>query len=119
MSLRNWREWFVPEEENTPSLEEETAIRNVSGAGHQGEEQTLKLKKQTPPRCAACKRFIGFETGLHLIISQDWRIHVSCFSSVLERHYQNGEVINLSTGEICRVDPEPEPVEPQVEVAKV
>ena len=106
MRIQSWREWFIPEDGEITPIEEEEAVRNASGAGHQGEEKTLKLKKRTPPRCAACKKFIGFDTGLHLMISHDWRVHVSCFDSVLERHFENGEVINLSTGEICKVDPE-------------
>lgn len=61
-------------------------------------------EKKLPPRCTACKRFIGHDTGMHIMISNDWRIHIRCFSEVLERHFEDGEVIDLTTGAICKVD---------------
>jgi hypothetical protein len=104
VSVRHWREWFVSPEEETPTHQTEDEIRVVSGAGHQNDNKPLKLQKKLPPRCASCKKFVGFDTGMHLMISGEWRIHISCFTDVLERHYENGEVIDLTTGQICKVE---------------
>jgi hypothetical protein len=41
---------------------------------------------------------------MHIMISRSWRIHIECFSAVLERHFEEGEVIDLTTGAICKVD---------------
>ena len=104
MTARNWREWFVPPEEEPACHEVEDDVRVTAGSGHRTAGKALHLRKKLPPRCASCKQFIGFDTGLHLMISTNWRIHVSCFASVLERHYEDGEVIDFTTGAIHRVD---------------
>ena len=104
MNLNNWREWFVPPEDDDPAHQIEEDIRLLAGSGHKGDDSLLKLKKKLPPRCASCKKFVGFHTGMHIMINQDWRIHIECFERVLERHFKDGEVIDLTTGIIHKVD---------------
>jgi hypothetical protein len=102
--VRNWRDWFVPPNDAEPAHVTEDDIRTTAGAGHIGEDKPLHLRKKLPPRCASCKKFVGYATGMHLMISSEWRIHISCFAEVLERHYEEGEVIDLTTGAIHSVD---------------
>jgi hypothetical protein len=103
--MRNWREWFIPpDDEDIPLHQAEDEVRLIAGSGHRGEDNPLVLEKKMPPRCASCKRFMGHDTGMHIMISRSWRIHIECFSAVLERHYEEGEVIDLTTGAICKVD---------------
>jgi hypothetical protein len=104
VSTSNWRDWFVPPDEEISAVQVEDDIRTASGSGHKGEDTALHLRKKMPPRCASCKKFIGFNTGMHLMISSDWRVHIHCFAEVLERHYEQGEVIDLTTGSIRRVE---------------
>ena len=101
--MRNWREWFIDPEDETPVYTQEDAIRAAAGSGHKDDEP-LQLKPKPKTRCCVCKRYVGFSTGMHLMITQEWRIHVSCFAEVLERHYELGEVIDLETGAIRQVD---------------
>ncbi len=100
--MKNWREWFVSPEDEPSASQQEDEIRIESGAGHQ--ERSLHPPKKIPPRCASCKKFVGFDTGMHLMISSEWRIHISCFADVLEQHFEDGEVIDLTTGAIYKVD---------------
>ncbi len=102
--MRNWREWFITLEDETPAYETEDDIRVVSGAGHMGEDNTLRIPKKLPPRCATCKKLVGFDTGMHLMITGQWRVHVSCFAEVLERHYKDGELIDFTNGAIRKID---------------
>ena len=102
---RGWREWFVRSEETPAYHDESTQVEVVSGAGHKDYDK-LELKKKLPPRCASCKQFMGHNSGMHILISTDWRVHIHCFTKVLERHFENGEVIDLTTGNISAVDSE-------------
>lgn len=102
---RNWREWFVPPEEDTPSHQQNDEAEIASGARHK-DYKKLYLKKDQAPKCAGCKRFMGYNDGMYIMISGDWRIHVSCFDKIVERHFEDGEVIDLSTGNIIKVDKE-------------
>jgi hypothetical protein len=107
VSVQSWREWFVPPPDDPnegtelpPEHVTEEEVRMVSGTGHQGNTKPLKLLQKTPPRCAHCKKFVGYSTGMHLMLSGEWRIHISCFAAVLEAHYELGEVIDLTNGSI-------------------
>jgi hypothetical protein len=104
VSVQNWREWFIPPDEEDPAHQVEDDIRTASGSGHRADDKVLHLRKALPPRCASCKKFIGYDTGMHLMISSDWRVHIHCFAEVLERHYEQGEVIDLTTGQIRQLD---------------
>jgi len=104
VSVRNWREWFVPPECDETHQQTEDAIRTESGSGHRGEETPRHLREKAPARCASCKEVVNFDTGMHLMISSEWRIHIACFASVLERHYEDGEVIDLTTGGIRKLE---------------
>ena len=105
MSIRNWREWFVPAEEVTSEVEQSDQVSVESGAGHRDENfKKLSLKRKLPPRCAKCKRFMGPSDGMYVIISGGWRAHIWCFATVLERHFENGETLDPSTGGIIEVN---------------
>lgn len=106
MRASNWHEWFVPprSDDDPPTHVIEDDVRGVSGSGHREACKSPRLRHKLPPRCASCKRFIGYDTGLHLMISSEWRIHISCFSEVLERHYEDGEVIDLTDGRIRKIE---------------
>ena len=102
MTIRNWRDWFVPDD-HTPAHEQGEVAEITSGARHK-DYDSLQLKRRTPPRCAKCKKFMGFGDGMFIIISGDWRVHIHCFGEVLERHFEHGEVIDLTTGNIVKVE---------------
>jgi hypothetical protein len=105
VTIRNWREWFVPPEDVASEASELDQARVESGAGHIDDNfKKLSLKRKLPPRCAKCKRWMGFDDGMYIIISGDWRVHVNCFSEVLERHFDNGEVLDLTTGNIVKAE---------------
>jgi hypothetical protein len=102
--MRGWREWFVtPEDEEAPGQTED-AIRTVSGSGHKGEDAPLHLRKKLPPRCARCKKFMGFDTGMHIMLTRDWRVHIRCFNEVVEEHLEKGEAIDWTTGGVIQYD---------------
>ena len=99
----------MPPEEQDSDVEQLDQLRQQAGAGHRDEEQTLlKLKKKSPPRCAGCKRFMCYNDGMYIMVSGDWRLHISCFEKVVEKHFEDGEIIDLDTGQIIRVDMEAE-----------
>ena len=102
MTVRNWHEWFV-EPSDTPAHVSSDEADIMSGARHKDYDK-LELKRKQAPRCAKCKRFMGFNDGMFVIISGDWRVHIRCFCEVLERHFENGEVIDLTTGNIMKVE---------------
>ena len=102
MSVRNWRDWFV-EEDETPVHVQSDLADVESGSRHKDFDR-LELGKRPTPRCAKCKRYMGYDDGMYVVISGDWRIHIRCFSSVLERHFENGEAIDLTTGNIIEVE---------------
>jgi hypothetical protein len=103
VSIRNWRDWFVPEGDVEPAHVTNDEADIASGARHKDFDKLVLVRKQ-PPRCAKCKRFMGFEDGMYIIISGDWRIHIHCFGEVLERHFEDGEVIDLTTGNIVQIE---------------
>ncbi|KKK88856.1 hypothetical protein LCGC14_2738950 [marine sediment metagenome] len=101
---RYWREWFVPPDEQDTEAEQLDQVRQQSGTGNRDEEFSLSLKKKTAPRCAGCKRFMGYDDGMYIIVSGPWRLHISCFSKVVEKHFEDGEILDLTTGEIINAD---------------
>ena len=100
---RNWREWFVPPDQDPPEHEQIEQAAQESGARHR-QPNKLVLKKKTAPKCAGCKRWMGYNDGMYVIISGDWRVHIKCFSKILDRHFDNGEVIDLTTGQIIKLE---------------
>ncbi len=103
--MRNWHDWFeIPEDEESSIGQTEDEIRVVSGAGHRDEDKPLHLRKRLPPRCASCKKFIGFDSGMHIMLTQEWRIHIGCFTEVVERHLEEGEAIDLTTGQVVKFE---------------
>ncbi len=105
MTVRNWHDWFVShdDESRTPThIANEEA--DIASGSHHKDYDTLELKRKQAPRCAKCKRYMGFDDGMYIIISRDWRVHIRCFGDVLEQHFENGEVIDLTTGNIMKVE---------------
>jgi hypothetical protein len=101
LTVRNWREWFVPPEDVVSEASEMDQVSIESGAGHRSDNfKKLLLLRKSPPRCAKCKRYMGYDDGMYIIISGDWRVHIRCFGDVLERHFEKGEVLDLTTGNI-------------------
>ena len=106
MTVRNWHDWFVPpdtDEYRQPAHATNDEVDIVSGARHKDYDK-LDLKRKQAPRCAKCKKYMGFNDGMYIMVSSDWRIHIRCFGEVLERHFENGEVIDLTTGNIVQVE---------------
>ncbi len=101
---RYWREWFVPPEDQDSEAQQNDQVRSVSGAGHRDEELKLQIKPKQAPRCAGCKRYMGYNDGMYIIVSGPWRLHISCFSKVVEKHFEDGEILDLTTGQIINVD---------------
>ena len=93
----------MPPEEDYPEHEQIQQAADESGARHRHPDK-LHLKKKTAPKCAGCKRFMGYDDGMYIIISGDWRVHIRCFSKILDRHFDNGEVIDLTTGQIVKLE---------------
>ena len=51
---------------------------------------------------------MGYSSGMYIMIAEPWRLHISCFERVVEERFENGEVIDLTTGAIHKLDPEVE-----------
>ncbi len=100
--MRNWRDWFIEPDDEEATATSEAQIRIEAGSGHL--DEPLRLKRKTPPRCARCKRWMGYNDGMYIMITTDWRVHIKCFNEVIERHYENGEVIDLTTGTIVKLE---------------
>jgi hypothetical protein len=49
---------------------------------------------------------MSYDDGMYIMISGDWRLHITCFEEVIERHFEDGEVIDLTTGQVIKVDPD-------------
>jgi len=104
---RSWKEWFSPPDQaHQPTDQEiENQVRMESGAGHSD-----IVPQNGIARCVTCREVMTFEDGMYISISGDWRLHISCFNEQLERHWENGEVVDLTTGAIEHVEVE-HPVE--------
>lgn len=109
---QTWRQWFGLTESAEVSDTPEgryAALQEASGARHRSDtEVELKLKKKLPPRCVGCKRFMSKDEGMHILISGDWNLHTKCFERVVDRYLENGEVIDLTTGKVHKIDLEEE-----------
>ena len=109
--MRTWREWFVPPEDtddpNDTPLSRVQELADLSGSGPILDEQ-FELKKRPVPRCVSCKKFMGYSSGMYIMIGDPWRLHISCFDRVVEKKFKDGEVIDLTTGAIVKLDPEAE-----------
>ena len=101
---RYWREWFVPPEDQDTEAEQMDQVRQQAGAGHRDEELDLVIRKKTTPRCASCKRYMGYNDGMYIIVSGPWRLHIECFAKVVEERFEDGEILDLTSGEIINVD---------------
>ena len=110
--MRNWQEWFVPPDETEdPSDTEFTraeAAADAAGSRNRYVDRPLDLKKRPRPRCVSCRKFMGFKSGMYILINDPWRLHISCFEKIVEERFLEGEVIDLTTGAIHKLDPEEE-----------
>jgi len=103
-----WRRWFGLNEPETIADTPEgryQALQEASGSRHKSNtEAELKLKTKLPPRCVSCKRFMGKNEGMHILISGDWKLHTKCFERVVDKYLENGEVIDLTTGDVHKLE---------------
>ena len=106
--VSNWKQWFGLSSTDVKDTPEGRymALQEASGAKHKEEEDvTLKLKRRLPPRCAGCKRFMGKNEGMHILLSsKDWKLHTKCLERIVDRYLANGEVLDLTTGEIHKLE---------------
>ena len=100
---RNWKEWFVPPEDTDTEAQQLEQARQESGTGSRDEAFSLTVKKKQAPRCAHCHRFMGYDDGMYIIVTGAWRLHIRCFEKVVEKHFKDGEVIDLTTGQIVSI----------------
>ena len=107
--MRSWREWFLPPDE-TDAVADTEYRRNeeaaeASGSRNRYVDQLLNIKKKPRPRCVSCRKFMGYSSGMYIMIADPWRLHISCFERVVEERFEAGEVIDLTTGTIHKLDP--------------
>jgi hypothetical protein len=109
-NVGNWREWFVPPDGSTSTeAEQMDQVRVDSGAGHRDEDNFRKraiFNDPPKPKCVSCQATMSYDDGMYIMISGDWRLHITCFEEVIERHFEDGEVIDLTTGQVIKVDPD-------------
>ena len=109
--MSSWREWFVPPEDTEDPADTEHSRRMAAAyvAGSSTTDGDLLLStKKVQPRCVSCKEFMGYSSGMYIMIADPWRLHISCFSKVVEERFEQGEIIDLTTGTIHKLDPEAE-----------
>lgn len=110
MSLKSWREWFIsPDSDPEAEFDANEVARVESGTGHR--DGPVKLKRKLPPRCAKCRKFMGHNDGMYVLLTAEWRVHINCFNDVLQRHFDLGEAIDFETGCVVKVDWDTEGVE--------
>lgn len=106
--MRNWQEWFVPPDETDDPADTEHRRREdaaeAAGSRNRGVDPMLTLKKRPQPRCVECKKFMGYSSGMYIMIADPWRLHISCFSKVVEERFEQGEVIDLTTGTVYQIE---------------
>ena len=104
-----WTEWFLPPDETSNIHDTEygryAALAAASGSRPETED-TIRPKNRTQPRCVSCKKFMGHSTGMYIMIDDPWRLHISCFSRVVDERFKQGEVIDLTTGRVYQIEPE-------------
>ena len=108
--MRNWQEWFVPPDATDNPADTEysriEAAAEAAGSRNRFVDQVPSLKKRPRPRCVSCRKFMGYSSGMYIMIAEPWRLHISCFERVVEERFENGEVIDLTTGAIHTLEQE-------------
>ena len=92
-----------PEDQDTDAEQLEQA-RQQAGAGHRDESIELIIRKKQTPKCAVCKRWMGYDDGMYIIVSGPWRLHIKCFDKVVEERFEAGEILDMETGLIVDID---------------
>ena len=110
--MTTWQEWFVPPDETDDPADTEytraQAVAEASGSRNKVVDPMLNIQKKIQPRCVSCRKFMGYSSGMYIMIADPWRLHISCFNRVVEERFEHGEVIDLTTGTIYQLDPEAE-----------
>ncbi len=110
--MRNWTEWFVPPDDTDDPADTEysraQAVADASGSRNRYVEQMLDIRPKPQPRCVSCRKFMGYSSGMYIMIADPWRLHISCFERVVEERFEAGEVIDLTTGTIHQIELEEE-----------
>ena len=108
--MTTWQEWFVPPDETDAPTEysRTEAAAEASGSRNKYVDQILDVKKKPQPRCVSCRKFMGYSSGMYIMIADPWRLHISCFERVVEERFEQGEVIDFTTGTIHKLYPEAE-----------
>jgi len=110
--MTNWQEWFVPPDETDDPADTESSRREAAaeaaGSRNRYVDEMLYTKPKPRPRCVSCRKFMGYSSGMYIMIADPWRLHISCFERVVEERFEQGEVIDLTTGTIHKLDPEAE-----------
>ena len=103
--MTNWREWFVPPEDDPHDTEygRYAALAAVSGSRSETEDK-IRPKNRPQPKCVSCKKYMGYSSGMYIMIDDPWRLHISCFNRVVEERFKQGEVIDLTTGVIHQIE---------------
>ena len=102
MNIRNWRDWFIPPTAEEDEFAANELARIQSGTGHR-DDSYKKIPAEIVPHCAKCKEPMGFDDGMYVMLTAEWRVHIGCFNEVLQRHFENGEAIDFETGNIVNV----------------
>ena len=102
--MRNWQEWFIPPDEGDTEYSRMEAEAEASGSRHSSKKLHLQARPQ--PRCVSCRKFMGYSSGMYIMINDPWRLHISCFERVVEERFEAGEVIDLTTGAIHQLEQE-------------
>ena len=108
--MRNWQEWFVPPNDNDDPADTEytraEAAAEAAGSRSRAEDYKMQHKKRPRPRCVSCKKFMGFSSGMYILINDPWRLHIGCFEKIVSERFEEGEVIDLTTGTIHKLESE-------------
>ena len=92
--MRGFR-WFSRAPIN-PEEQRDRELVTASGSVHQSEPllittstEKIELKKKLTSRCYKCKKFMGSDDGFQIFMSDNWRLHIPCFSKLVDKALKN------------------------------